>query len=394
MTIRLYKIIDSRQNRSMTDNHKKDEDFARETLSSDKTISETSAANLHLKTAWAIALLEAKLGLKPSISNAKTAKRHTSILALFSPGELKDAESGPTREELENKLAHLKASRTSDKMATFRKQLLKGVKATKTHEALRLIKRLKQARAESEGQVGDVADIEKELELTKSLNLETFTDQLVSHAICKTKPLAQHPHLQRFILEDQPSHCSVFSTAEGDELRCQKIVNRMTSFKILAQHVSKLKEDLLIHLGLKQPPKPSDKSDKRKRIDDEATKPRDPLPPKAESKPIRSKIKTSVFVSSLNGSEEDEQFKKLYGIKRNRPGQHARRELFERKYGSNANHLKLRKAQEAVKAKPKPKPKPKPAQNEKLHPSWEAKRRQKLSIDPSVIPKNNKIIFD
>ncbi|KAI0243498.1 hypothetical protein L0F63_006172, partial [Massospora cicadina] len=51
--------------------------------------------------------------------------------------------------------------------ATFRKELLKGVKAAKSHEIHRLTKRLKQVQSGEEGRIEDVAAIEKDLELTK-----------------------------------------------------------------------------------------------------------------------------------------------------------------------------------------------------------------------------------
>ncbi|KAJ2802883.1 hypothetical protein H4S07_004591, partial [Coemansia furcata] len=101
----------------------------------------------------------------------------------------------------------------------------------------------------------------------------------------------------------------------------------------------------------------------------------------------------------------DEDFKKLYeGVERkNRPGQRARRQKFEQVYGKEANHIKLLTKDK----KPRDKPKrhattsdaatPKPAAanaTEQMHPSWEAKRRQKEILAQAKEVKGNKIVFD
>ncbi|KAJ2025985.1 hypothetical protein GGI10_000108 [Coemansia sp. RSA 2530] len=112
----------------------------------------------------------------------------------------------------------------------------------------------------------------------------------------------------------------------------------------------------------------------------------------------------------------DAEFKKLYeGVERkNRPGQRARRQKFEQVYGNEANHIKLLTKDKKPRDKPKkhapassaaaPKPAaaaPKPAAAatatntaEQMHPSWEAKRRQKEILAQAKEVKGNKIVFD
>lgn len=118
-----------------------------------------------------------------------------------------------------------------------------------------------------------------------------------------------------------------------------------------------------------------------------------------------------MFVTSLgNLDEDDEEFKKLYGIKgKNRPGQRLRRKypasliqanlssrIYEQEFGEEANHVKAKvesnplPQKSSTPAKHRSKPKP----EEKLHPSWEAKRKQKLSINLNAAPGNKKIVFE
>ncbi|KAJ2864133.1 hypothetical protein GGH94_003127 [Coemansia aciculifera] len=104
----------------------------------------------------------------------------------------------------------------------------------------------------------------------------------------------------------------------------------------------------------------------------------------------------------------DNDFKKLYeGVERkNRPGQRARRQKFEQVYGKEANHIKLLTKDKKPRDKPKrlsptsdaatPKPAAAAAANttEQMHPSWEAKRRQKEILAQAKEVKGTKIVFD
>ncbi|KAJ2734128.1 hypothetical protein IW152_002570 [Coemansia sp. BCRC 34962] len=106
----------------------------------------------------------------------------------------------------------------------------------------------------------------------------------------------------------------------------------------------------------------------------------------------------------------DKEFKKLYeGVERkNRPGQRARQQKFEQMYGNEANHIKLLTKDKKPRDKPKKQtptssaatPRPVAAvaatanTAEQMHPSWEAKRRQKEILAQAKEVKGNKIVFD
>ncbi|KAK9767566.1 hypothetical protein K7432_002539 [Basidiobolus ranarum] len=116
---------------------------------------------------------------------------------------------------------------------------------------------------------------------------------------------------------------------------------------------------------------------------------------------------TSMFMDTLGGYKssdpedyEDEAFDQIYGKpKKNRPGQRARKMMWEKLHGNNANHIKAQieaekqaaqvakwRAQQTFGDKPRQR-----ATTEKLHPSWEAKKKQK---NAAVVPfKGSKITF-
>ncbi|KAJ9082735.1 hypothetical protein DSO57_1001803 [Entomophthora muscae] len=353
-----------------------------------------SSNSKHLKPSWAIALLEAKLGLEPSIPEAKSAIQYTAIDALFSPGEIKDADNEPSRQELMNKIAELKGCQTLKKIAMFRKELFKGVSQAKSHETQRLFKHIKKLKSEFQTTDQSAASaFEHDLALTKSLDVNIFTDRLVTHTIRKSKPLAEHPQLKCYALKDSTAQCDAFlsSDQEKDAEATQKITQRLTSSKSLASCVSAFKNNLFVYLGLRKDP------NQKKSLKKKETEFDEPKPKKAKTKDSKddsSKKAESKFVTSLGDfDEEDDEFKKLYGIKgKNRPGQRHRRKIYEQEFGEEANHVKSKIESNPHPQKPSGSSKPKP--EEKLHPSWEAKRKQKLLISMNSAPKNNKIVFD
>lgn len=105
---------------------------------------------------------------------------------------------------------------------------------------------------------------------------------------------------------------------------------------------------------------------------------------------------------------DEEDFNKIYqgNGHKNRPGQRARRQKYEKMYGSEANHIKI-----MTKDKKPPKPqfekkKQKGVEGptvkletssktlQQMHPSWEAKRREKQIMEEAKNVKGNKIVFD
>ncbi|KAJ2663293.1 hypothetical protein IWW48_001395 [Coemansia sp. RSA 1200] len=112
-------------------------------------------------------------------------------------------------------------------------------------------------------------------------------------------------------------------------------------------------------------------------------------------------------------SEDEKDFNAIYGIneRRNRPGQRARRQKYENMYGNEANHIKLKQKDKKPKQSfnhtnndnnnrkksdgPVSREKQKSnTQDEKLHPSWEAKKKQKEIMEQALNTKRTKIIFD
>ncbi|KAJ2758840.1 hypothetical protein IWQ57_006713, partial [Coemansia nantahalensis] len=114
--------------------------------------------------------------------------------------------------------------------------------------------------------------------------------------------------------------------------------------------------------------------------------------------------------------EEDENFAKIYGTAKpkNRPGQRARRQQYEKMYGDEANHVKLTKKVSKKDTGKRPTEtrgqhnpaastkKPRhdagdaapPAKASSVHPSWEAKRREKELLAKAKTVKPTKIVFD
>lgn len=128
-------------------------------------------------------------------------------------------------------------------------------------------------------------------------------------------------------------------------------------------------------------------------------------PGQQKPKPDRKKRKarqmddddlSSKFVGSLGEtdglSDDDVELAETIETKKNRPGQRARREIWEKKYGTGANHIK-----NATNEETNPKPVKKHEEDlSSLHPSWAAKKKQKLVIASahSAAGQGKKITFD
>lgn len=115
----------------------------------------------------------------------------------------------------------------------------------------------------------------------------------------------------------------------------------------------------------------------------------------ADTKKTKSKRKNA----DLYNESDDEDTAFPVHKKKNRPGQRARRELWERQYGENAKHVKKLREERPQKSLRKPKPsiesnsvKTKEKVHD-LHPSWAAKLKQKQKLSEACA-ENNRIVFD
>lgn len=140
-----------------------------------------------------------------------------------------------------------------------------------------------------------------------------------------------------------------------------------------------------------QVPPPPEK--KRKSVAAAATT----APPKKAAPPTTqatSQFLPSLMTGYVSGSDSDPDADYYRGKKRgppekkqrkNRMGQQARRALWERKFGTRANHIKKAELEARQQAPPKGRPKKPAAATEgkkaagegPLHPSWEAARKAK-----------------
>ena len=115
-----------------------------------------------------------------------------------------------------------------------------------------------------------------------------------------------------------------------------------------------------------------------------------------EKRPKQPKRKHPDFYSD-NSDEEDTAFP--VHKKKNRPGQRARRELWEKQYGENAKHVKKLKEERPKKLVPKQmaqterKPMKTTESVKDLHPSWAAKLQQKQKLT-AAIAETSRIVFE
>lgn len=92
----------------------------------------------------------------------------------------------------------------------------------------------------------------------------------------------------------------------------------------------------------------------------------------------QSSSSSSSFGDPFDGDDGYEALEK--GKKKNRPGQQARRQKWEQLYGQQANHLQQQQQQQQRNRQPAHRrsgQQPEQPVPESLHPSWEAKRRQR-----------------
>lgn len=138
--------------------------------------------------------------------------------------------------------------------------------------------------------------------------------------------------------------------------------------------------------------------------------------------PSSSTFLPSLAVGYVRGSDEsfsDSEAQVADGTRKNRRGQRARRAIWEKKYGHNANHVKkeheknpkprnqagkrlnrhrfthARQASESRKHEPETNRLPATTGGaDKIHPSWEAKRKEKEKLAARIVPfQGKKITF-
>lgn len=364
------------------------------------------ASSGYAKLGWDIAVLEAKLGLEPSIPKAQFFAKRYKVASLFTPAELQDNGVEPSKREIQAKIDQLQLERTLEKLSELRRFVCKELKEAVKYEVLRLHNRIKKLEKDAtDTEVKDQTDISTELKYTKNIDLDIFSRSMIGAVVRKNRLLADHPHLKTF--QTSISYKEAFTNdtkelgEEKSELLVAKISQRLLSSKILSSASARVKDELFEHFGLnkKEAPKKTKPASKSDEVHPENSA-KDTLPSKKKvsKKSAQKNMSESLFVGKLGDfDEEDQDFKELYGIKgKNRPGQRQRRKMIEEKYGHESNHIKANSKSKPTSFQPQLDTQPKLDKRplEKLHPSWEAKKQLRLKISLSDPPKNNKIVFD
>ncbi|KAF9321477.1 hypothetical protein BG003_001599 [Podila horticola] len=327
----------------------------------------------------------------------------------------------------------------------------------------------------------DIQKFEHELDFVKKMDMDHLSEHAFIAKLSKHPILGAHTLMAPYVVsKDQgkstPEEPSSSSAPKSSQESLGQIIEaRLTNTKPVKEHMSKLWDELehivtgrkVDHNELKRKRKARESSEEQPESkktkaapkkskqesddEDEGFSDEDqedamsdvsygehddgydsdglPMPMNGRS----ASTSSSMFVGSLNeGSKKDKKNKKkdkndyvddkfdeIYGkAKKNRPGQRARREKAERKYGKEANHVK--KAEEEARIpnaqrlpnrrtigagdgsasviKPAP-PKKVPSGPEptdpSLHPSWLAKKSEKAAVAAALSgAKSSKIVFD
>ncbi|CAO3692569.1 unnamed protein product [Umbelopsis ramanniana] len=420
---------------------------------------------------WKINLLAAQLGGKSRISRANVAAKSL----------VKDGESSNVDEEaIKKQLLELKAQKINMKLFHVNKEIKKLMKKAKNSEIQRMVKKSKTAKAalesdeKTEGKE-DAKDteskVDEELAMLKSMNLDLVATTATRNKISKHRSIKNSNILSMLEFPtDEATKIQNDISPENAKLQ-HNIEARLLNFKPIKEEFSKLLEDIekVMEAGSHVPEAVVDKTNASEDNDMEVEEEEDEekavvdAPPtkrkavksdssdKATSTPKKPKANkketdaSSTFVSTLySDSEEeeeekpkkkkkssddnwvDENFDKYYGKeKKNRPSQRRRREMYEKLYGEEANHVKAQL--EAQKAKDERKlarqmkksasggnsaslgkrrsnasnpsqPAKAKASTEQLHPSWEAKKHQQDLMAKALSGAgglgNKKIVFD
>lgn len=352
------------------------------------------------------------------------------------------------------------------------KEVHKATKKAKSFEVRKMIKRLKFPRSRGTD-TSELEDLKTQLLVLKHLDVEVVGNTAFKTKICKRKQLYSHEHVKVAIEEEIGSNILTLAQPGTPAYRTQ---TKLLSSKNLAEQVTSAVQAVQLKVSpqdREQMTRPTEgqegqlgvaHSESESEGDDESasgavtedendniggddeewesgtveeTDATDEEDTHGNEQNVATKLSRahSTFLPSLAvgfvpGDSDDPDWEDEAKIaevdkQKNRRGQRARRAIWEKKYGRNANHKKkeleqqkLRKQQvkkhidskrqnnqhERVKRPDtnadmkrgrKPAEPPTPRANERpLHPSWEAKKRLKEQRVPHIVPsQGKKIVF-
>ncbi|KAI9474999.1 hypothetical protein LPJ55_004106 [Coemansia sp. RSA 990] len=391
---------------------------------------------------WEISVLEAQVGAGKSFwkAKAKVAKeqrekarkaKHTARVTDQETATFAEP-SVASKEEAEARLAELRKEKANRKLYVVRKQSKALASKLVRFEKKRLLRKIKQhqskpneANAADSTEQAAVDECEQDIEATVALPIEDLTTCLMSRI--KKRITADGLDIPPLSLELQEFNAS----------KCvQRVLGAHQAIEFIKENATDLNEILT---GAKRVAKKQELPEKAKapkssmpdistEYDDyESTSDLEADLAGRKSEPA------SVFVSRLDGNVSDESVnnssrkpkkdkRKRHGAseeddfmdiyqgkeaKKNRPGQRQRRKQYEQLYGDEANHIKIWKKEKKPShssnqhkqniAEPAKETKPTGAaannKSQAMHPSWEAKRRERELLEQAKSIKGQKIVF-
>ncbi|TPR04721.1 Alcohol dehydrogenase GroES-like domain family protein [Aspergillus niger] len=305
--------------------------------------------------------------------------------------------------------------------------LSKALKVARGFERQKLGRREKTAqKEEGEKKEGTLSRIAEEIQVVKTLDPHTTAEKYLFKQLLKTKRIAESPLFIAFKDKKKIAAEGPKSTAEANvTARLYKSTPVKNVFPGIMEGIRKL-------LGIEDKPaggdvkgadkKAKDGKTKEKSTKEDKKKTKDDSEAKAKGSKASSTPATSTtFLPSLtmggywSGSEdeaEDGEAANEPPRRKNRMGQQARRALWEKKYGSGANHVKQEKNKRKAGGRDNGwdarrgatdggdrwgrgggPPAKKPEDNKPLHPSWEAARKAKEQKATAAF-QGKKVTFD
>jgi hypothetical protein len=293
-----------------------------------------------------IGVLEAKKGLEPAISKCKSIAYERSRRHKLDDGNLEDT------------LQALRNERLSRKLYAVKKVVQRAAKKGRTFMLQKVIRKLRLAETEEKK-----AKLELQMKNIKAIDLPEMAKLLFEHKI-----IASNEYVASFtvgMIEHSKLDVEMIKLIEGAALE-----------KTLMEITNDLERFLqsLFHKNLAKEKKPIPEKEF-------AQIKGQPKNPQTQERPTPNGEERPSKKSRIDGTASNEM------PKRNRKGQHARRIEFEQRYGQDARHLQMPR-QKRVESTVQ-------QSDEKLHPSWEAQRKQRdlLKMATSQRPVNQKIKF-